>query len=101
MRWRSRGLGRGRREEEEEEEKRWKGGGRPFICSHPRYLPKMDGCSLLPFFTSRGYWLWQVTMRDPTLHVSGKFKAHFKEITNERKDVAVKVITAWDILSRL
>ena len=28
VRWRSRGLGRGRREEEE---KRWKGGGCPFI----------------------------------------------------------------------
>ena len=39
------------------EEERWEGGGRPFICSHPRYLPKMDGCLLLPFFTSQGYWL--------------------------------------------
>jgi hypothetical protein len=46
MRWRSRGLGRGGREEEE---KRRKGGGRPFICSLPRYLPKMDGRLLLLF----------------------------------------------------
>ena len=36
----------GRREEEEEKRKGERG---PFIWSHPRYLPKIDGPSLLPF----------------------------------------------------
>lgn len=42
----------GRREEEEE--KRKKGEMGPFIWSHPRYLPKMDGPSLLPFSPQTG-----------------------------------------------
>lgn len=40
-------------------------------------------------------------MLNPTLHISCKLRAHFKKITNERKGVEVKVVTAWEYLVKI
>ena len=90
-RWRSRGWRR------KEEEKRWKVGRRPFICSRPRYLPKMDGPLLLPFVPLRVTGC--STYFTCFLQMQGLLES--KEITNEEEDIAVKVLTAWDISTRL
>lgn len=52
-------------------------------------------CSCL-FVTSPIDWLEQVTIQNPSLHISCKFRASFKGVT-EREEVAVTVIIAWDI----